>query len=137
MFRATVLYLCFKLTSCLFGNIRDTTVMHEKAKCVCFIYMQPQKTRFKSVQINMKQVSYIELLTQTCFEQAEEVGITGLDKHFFERTIVNIFVPISFTISFEYPQHMLRLTNKKIKFLLLTLIKHVTIDSSVWGLDFK
>ena len=32
--------------------------MHENAKCVCFIYMQPQKLKFKSVQINMKQVSY-------------------------------------------------------------------------------
>ena len=32
--------------------------MHEKAKCVCFIYMQPQKVKFKSVQINMKHVSY-------------------------------------------------------------------------------
>ena len=34
------------------------TEMHEKAKIVCFIYMQPQKTKFKSVQINMKHVSY-------------------------------------------------------------------------------
>ena len=33
--------------------------MHEKAKIVCFIYMQTQKMKFKSVQINMKQVSYI------------------------------------------------------------------------------
>ena len=33
-------------------------VMHEKAKFVCFIYMQPQKMKFKFLQINMKQVSY-------------------------------------------------------------------------------
>ena len=58
VFRATVLWLCFKLLSCLFGNIRDTSVMHEKAKFVCFNYMQPQKVKFKSVQINMKHVSY-------------------------------------------------------------------------------
>ena len=32
--------------------------MHEKAKSVCFIYKQPQKVKFKFVQINMKQVSY-------------------------------------------------------------------------------
>ena len=32
--------------------------MHEKAKFVYFIYMQPQKMKFKSIQINMKQVSY-------------------------------------------------------------------------------
>ena len=32
--------------------------MHEKAKCVCFIFMQPQKVKFKSVQINIKKVSY-------------------------------------------------------------------------------
>ena len=34
--------------------------MHEKAKCVCFIYMQPQKMEFKFVQINMKQASYMQ-----------------------------------------------------------------------------
>ena len=33
--------------------------MHEKAKFVCFNYMQPQKVKFKSVKINMKQVSYV------------------------------------------------------------------------------
>ena len=38
VFRATVLWLCFKLQSCLFGNTRDTSVMHEKAKFVCFNY---------------------------------------------------------------------------------------------------
>ena len=32
--------------------------MHGKAKFVCFNYMQPRKVKFKSVQINMKQVSY-------------------------------------------------------------------------------
>ena len=32
--------------------------MHEKAKCVCFIYMQPLKVKFKFVQLNMKHVSY-------------------------------------------------------------------------------
>ena len=54
-----MLWLCFKLPSCLFGNTRDRSVMHEKAKFVCFIYMQWQKVKFKSVQINMKQVSYL------------------------------------------------------------------------------
>ena len=39
MFRATVLLLCYKLSSCLFGNIRDTSVMHEKAKmCLFYLY---------------------------------------------------------------------------------------------------
>ena len=56
---AAVLWLCFKLPSCLFGNTNDTSVMHEKAKCVCFIYMQPQKVKFKFVQINMKHVLYV------------------------------------------------------------------------------
>ena len=32
-----------------------------KQKCVCFNYMQPQKVKFKYVQINMKQVAYIEM----------------------------------------------------------------------------
>ena len=30
----------------------------KKAKFVCLNYMQPQKVKFKSVQINMKHVSY-------------------------------------------------------------------------------
>ena len=45
-----MLWLCFKLPSCLFGNTRGTSVMQEKAQFVCFIYMQPQKVKFKSVQ---------------------------------------------------------------------------------------
>ena len=55
-----MLYLCFKLPSCLFGNTRDTSVMHDKVTFVCFDYMQLQKVKFKSVQINMKQVSYMQ-----------------------------------------------------------------------------
>ena len=31
-YRAVVLWLCFKLPSCLFGNVRDKPVVHEKAK---------------------------------------------------------------------------------------------------------
>ena len=30
------------LPFCLFGNTSDTSVIYEKAKFVCFIYMQPQ-----------------------------------------------------------------------------------------------
>ena len=56
-----MLWLGLKLPSCLFGDSRDTSVMHEKAKYVCFIYMQLQKVKFKSVQINMKQVLYLQL----------------------------------------------------------------------------
>ena len=37
---------------------RDMLVIYEKAKFVYFIYMQLQKVKFTSVQINMKQVSY-------------------------------------------------------------------------------
>ena len=53
---------------------------------------------------------------------------------FFQRKIVNIFLPINFSISFgcskershrdssfEYPQHMFWLRNKKIQFSLCTL----------------
>ena len=54
-----MLWQCYKLPSGLFGNTKDTSVMHEKAIFVCFNYMQPQKVKFKSVQINMKHVSYI------------------------------------------------------------------------------
>ena len=59
-----MLWLCFKLPYCLFGNTRDMSVMHEKAKFVCFIYTQPLKVKFKSVQINMKQVSYLYTANQ-------------------------------------------------------------------------
>ena len=45
-----------------FWQYRGHIVMHEKAKCVYFNYMQPQKVKFKSVQINMKHVSYKELI---------------------------------------------------------------------------
>ena len=54
-----MLLLAFKLPSYLFGNTRGTSVMHENAKYVCFIYMQPQREKFKSVQLKIKQVSYI------------------------------------------------------------------------------
>ena len=53
-----MLWLCLKLPSCLFCNTRDTSVMHEKANFVCFVYLKPQKVKFKSVQINMELVSY-------------------------------------------------------------------------------
>ena len=43
-----MLWSLFKLSSCLFGNTRDTSVMHEKAKCVCFIYMQLQKNEIQN-----------------------------------------------------------------------------------------
>ena len=55
VFRAAALWLGFKMLSCLFGHTSDTSVMYEKAKCVCFIYMQLQKVKFISVRINMKQ----------------------------------------------------------------------------------
>ena len=42
-----MLWLCFKLPSCLFGNTRDTSVMHEKPNFVCFNYMQPQKNKIQ------------------------------------------------------------------------------------------
>ena len=57
---AAVLWLCFKLPSCLFSNTNDTSVMHAKVKFVCFIYMQ---VKF-FVQINMKHVLYFDWLNQ-------------------------------------------------------------------------
>ena len=35
--------------------------MNEKAKFVCFIYMQPQNVKFKSVQINMNMSRGLEM----------------------------------------------------------------------------
>ena len=58
MYSVPPCYECFKLAACLFGNTRDTSVMHEKVKCVCFVYIQMPKVKFKYVQIKMNQVSY-------------------------------------------------------------------------------
>ena len=33
-----MLWLSFKLPSCLFGNTRDTSVMHDKSK-ICLFYL--------------------------------------------------------------------------------------------------
>ena len=54
--------LLITIAICLFGNTRDTSVINEKANSVCFIYMQPQKVKSTSVQINMKHASYIRTL---------------------------------------------------------------------------
>ena len=53
-----MLRLFFKLLFQIFDRTSDMPVVYEKAKFVCFIYMQTQKMKFKFVQINMKQVSY-------------------------------------------------------------------------------
>ena len=48
---ATLLWLCFKLSSCLFGNTRDTSLMHEKAKCVCYVFCVCYATEKGEIQI--------------------------------------------------------------------------------------
>ena len=67
---AAMLWLCYKLPFGLFGNTRDTSVRHEKAKFVCFNYMQPQKVKFKSVQINMQHVSYTCITSVTEYSKS-------------------------------------------------------------------
>ena len=47
-------------------------VTYEKAKCVCFIYMQRQKVAFTYVQINMNRPRYIE--NSTCDPLKYEMG---------------------------------------------------------------
>ena len=37
-----------------------------KSKFVCFNHMQPQKVKIKSVQLNMKQVSYLFQICEDC-----------------------------------------------------------------------
>ena len=34
-----MLWFCFKLPFCLFGHTRGTTIIYEKAKCVCFFFV--------------------------------------------------------------------------------------------------
>ena len=43
VFQGSMSLLCFLLSFCLFGHTRDPNVSNEKAKCVCFIYIQKQK----------------------------------------------------------------------------------------------
>ena len=64
-FRANVLWLCFKLPSCLFG-ITGTRPLCMKKQNLCFNYMQPQKVKFKYVQLNMKKVSYSLRILSSC-----------------------------------------------------------------------
>ena len=74
-------------------------------------------------------------LTHRATEVSTIICVRDLDKQNFECKIINIFLPISFNIcfgcskepshwdgSFEYPQHMFWLRNKKIKFLVRTLM---------------
>ena len=56
-----MLWLCLKLLSCLFGNTRDTSVVHEKATCVCSIYMQPQKSE-NQICSNKHETGLVHLL---------------------------------------------------------------------------
>ena len=73
-------------------------------------------------------------LTLVGVEMSFEEPWHGLDKQNMKSKIVNNFLPISFNIcfgcskepshldgSFEYPQHMFWLRNKKINFLVRTL----------------
>ena len=62
-----MLLVCFKLSPCLVGNTRHTSVMYEKAKFVCLYLMRLQKVTFESVQINMKHVLYFSCVG-TCNE---------------------------------------------------------------------
>ena len=56
----SVAWFCYKLPFFLFANTLEPSVTIKKAKCACFIiYMQQQKVWFTSVQINMKQISYM------------------------------------------------------------------------------
>ena len=55
-FGGSMSWLCIKLLFYLYHHTRDTSVAYEKAECVHFIYMQHQKIKFKSIQMNMKQV---------------------------------------------------------------------------------
>ena len=82
-----------------------------------------------SVLLFVKRLSIWKLknrLLKTCWYW---YVVTGLDKHFFQHKVVNIFLTISFIIcfgcskepshwdgSFEYPKHMFWLRNKKISF---------------------
>ena len=57
-----MLWLCIELSFCRFGHTRNTSVMYKKEKFVSFINTQSPKMKFESVQINMKQVSYNQLI---------------------------------------------------------------------------
>ena len=91
----------------------------------------------KVLQAQLKPDSVAELDHMQCnIRNEEQVSLccTGLDNKFSEFKIVNIFLPISLNVcfgcskepshqdgSFEYPQHMFWLRNKKNIFCLYAL----------------
>ena len=44
---APVLWICFKLSTCLFGNTRDTSVIFEKVKFISFIFIATTKSEIQ------------------------------------------------------------------------------------------
>ena len=94
-----MLWLCFKLPSRLFGNNQGRVCYARKSK-VFFIYLQPQKVKFKSVQINMKQVSYNETTPAFIVLNRKKEKYKGLIAHTNARTHTN-----TFSNDYFYPCH--------------------------------
>ena len=71
--------------------------MYDKATFLCFIYMQPQKLKFKSVQINMKQVSYHKRTFHTelnLLRLKDRVGLIGTTCHGIQEETKNMLYKV-------------------------------------------
>ena len=77
VFRATMIWLWFKLPFCLFGHTKPgTSVIYEKAKFASFIYMQPQKV--KGALAIRRIFSLVDMITKLKFSNCPNVFEIGL-----------------------------------------------------------
>ena len=90
--------------------------MHEKAKFVCFNYMQLQKLKFKSVQINMKHVSYIIHWQCTFIHSCFSVIFVCffIINHFLDRIVARLIVHITDCLADETNKRIIYETECKI-----------------------
>ena len=87
-FQTAVLRVFLKLPFSLFDYTRDTSVIYEKVKCVCFIYIQSQKGKFTSVQINCKQVSYKIFLLENLIINLVYSKLCCVDSSFYNNIVL-------------------------------------------------
>ena len=86
--------------------------MHEKAKSVSFIYMQPQKVIFKYVKKNMKQVSYC---TQYTIRSKTVPKHTQADLSLCRQMIMLMFILIVFGADVGTAQSLCECMPRKVR----------------------
>ena len=71
--------------------------MHEKAKFVCFIHMQPQKVKFKFVQINMKHVLYKLVEYKKCNLLLLILYMSVISYFLRDLLLIKLYTPFAYT----------------------------------------